>query len=182
MNFFEQSEYAMNSEESISEDDVHYPSEEDRNMALMRETKIRTFMQMKLEACGDELDWLIGCHNCAAFNCPEEYPPRPLPIPRDIDNLQRKLGKAKKGILPPTLNTIPKAYYYLPAGQAPVHPQQQQIPSWSQEEKLETSLEVQPDDMMGNHRDGEHNPLEVVSDGTSSTDQGGISYFKPRLG
>ena len=38
-------------EESISGDDVHYWSEEDRKMVWMRETRIRTFMQMELEAC-----------------------------------------------------------------------------------------------------------------------------------
>ena len=67
MNFFEQSVYAMNPEdESISRDDVQYWSEEVRKMAWMRETRIRTFMQMELETCWDELDWLIRCHNCAA--------------------------------------------------------------------------------------------------------------------
>ena len=53
-------------------------------MAWMRETRIRTFMQMELEACWNELDWLIRCPNYAAYSCPEEeYPPRPLPIPPD---------------------------------------------------------------------------------------------------
>ena len=58
----------------------------------MREKRIRILMQMELEACLDELDWLISFHNCAAYNCPqEEYPPRPLPIPPDyIDNLQSR--------------------------------------------------------------------------------------------
>ena len=61
--------------------------------------------------------------------------------------------------------------------QAPVHPQQQGMSSCSQEEQLETSLEVQPNDMTGKHLDEEHNPLErpqvpekekkVVADGTS---------------
>ena len=102
-------------------------------MAWIRETRIRTLMQMELEACKDEVDWLIRCDNCAAYNCPkEEYPPRPLPIPPDyIDNLQSRLGKVVKGILPPTLKMILKTYY-----QAPVHPQQQEIPSCSQEEQL----------------------------------------------
>ena len=92
-------------------------------MAWMRETRIRTFMQMELEACWDELDWLIRCHNCAAYNCPEEYPPRPLPIPPDyIDNLHSRLGKVRNGILLPTLKIILKTYYHLPAHQATVHP------------------------------------------------------------
>ena len=52
-------------------------------------------MQMKLEACRNELDWLIICQNCAAYNyLEEEYPPRPLPIPPDdIENLQSRLGQ-----------------------------------------------------------------------------------------
>ena len=76
-------------------------------MAFRRETRIRTFIQMELEACRDELSWLIRCHNCAAYNCPkEECPPRPLPIPPDhMDNLQSRLGKVMKGILPPTKET-----------------------------------------------------------------------------
>ena len=60
------------------------------------------------------------------------------------------------------------------------------------EEQLETSLKVQPDDMTGKHRDGDHNPLErlqvsekeekVVVDGTSSTDQGGDFVFQTEVG
>ena len=69
---------------------------------------------------------------------------RPLPIPSDcIDNLQSRLIKLKKGILPPTLKMILKTYYHLPARPAPI-----------------TSPTVQPDDMMGRHRDGEQNPQE----------------------
>ena len=113
-------------------------------MAWKRKTRIGTFMQMELEAYLDEVDWLIRCHNCAANNCPEEeYPPRPLPIlPDYIDNLQCRLVKIKEDVLPPTLKMILKTYYYLPAHQAPV-----------------PSPAVQPDDMMGRHRDGEYNPL-----------------------
>ena len=146
-------------------------------MAWMRETRIRTFMQMELEACLDEVDWLRRCHNYAVHNCPEEkYLPRPLPIPPDcIENLQSRLVKVKEGVLPPTLKMIPKMYYHLPVHQAPV-----------------TSPAVQPDDMIGRHRDGEHNPLErleaseeeenVVADRTSSTDQGEEFVFKSRSG
>ena len=81
-------------------------------MAWMHEARIRTFMQMEIEACLDEVDWMIRCHNCAAFNCPqEEYPPRPLPIPSDyIDNLQSRLAKVKRGILPPSLKVVLKTY------------------------------------------------------------------------
>ena len=70
---------------------------------------------------------------------------------------------------------ILKMYYHLPAHQAPV-----------------ISPAVQPDDMMGRHRDGEHNPLErpqaseekenVVAGGTSSTDQGGDFVFQTEVG
>ena len=148
-----------------------------------------TFMQMELEACRDELDWLLRCHNCAAYYCPEEeYLPRPLPIPPDyIDVLQSRLGKVMKGILPPTLKRILKTYY-----QAPVRPQQQEISSCSQEEQVETSSEVQPNDMMGRHRDGEHNPLErpqdseeedeVVVDGTLHVNQGRYFVFQTEVG
>ena len=134
-------------------------------------------MQIELEACLDEIDWMVRCHNRAAFNCPqEEYPPRPLPIPPDyIDNIQSRLVKVKKGILPPTLKMILKTYYHLPAHLAPV-----------------TSSAVQPDDMMGRHRNGEHNPLErpqaseeeekVVADGTSSNDQRRDFVFQIEVG
>ena len=115
MNFFiEQGENAMNSKGTIPGTDVC--SEEEQKRAWMRETRIKTFMQMELEACRDELDWLIRYHNCAAYNCPEEeYPPRPLPIPPDyIENLQSRLGKAMKGILPPTLKMVLKTHYQAP--------------------------------------------------------------------
>ena len=153
--FIEQDENAMNPKGTIPGTDIC--SEEEQKMAWMRKTRIRTFMQVKLEAYRDGSDWLIRCHNCAAYICPEEeYPPRPLPIPPDyIDNLQSRLGKEMKGILPPTLNMILEAYH-----QAPVRPQQQEISSCSQEKQLTTSLEVQPDDMTGKHRDGEYNPWE----------------------
>ena len=61
-------------------------------------------MQLELKACLDEIDCMIRCRNCEAFNCPQkEDPPRSLPIPPDyIDNLQSRLVKVKKGILPPT--------------------------------------------------------------------------------
>ena len=144
-------------------------------------------MQKELEAGSDELDCLMRWHNCAAFICPaEECPPRSLPIPPNyIENLQSRLGKVMKGILPSTLNIIPKTYY-----QAPIHSQQQEISSCSQEEQLKTSIEGQPDDMMGRYRDGEHNPLErphaseeeykVVADDTLHVDQGGGGCFSNR--
>ena len=134
-------------------------------------------MQLELKACLDEIDWMISGHMCSANSCSEEeYPSRPLPIPPDyIDNLQSRLVEVKKGILPPTLKMF-KTYYHLPARQVPI-----------------PSPAVQPDDMMGRHRDGEHNPLErprasheeekVVADGTSSTDKGGycVSQTEVRM-
>ena len=106
----------------------------------------------------------------------------PTYFPLDyIENLQRILGKSMKSILPLILKMIIKTYCPLLARQAPVHPQQQEISSCSQEKQLEPSLQVQPDDMTGKHRDREHNPLErpkyseeedkVVADGTSHAGQ-----------
>ena len=44
------------------------------------EARIKMFMQLKLEACLEELNWMIRCHNCEALNFPqEEYPGRLLP-------------------------------------------------------------------------------------------------------
>ena len=147
-------------------------------MAWMRETRIRIFMQMELKACLDEVDWMRRCHS-ADFNCPQEqYPSRQVPIPPDyIDNLQSRLINVNKGILPSTLKMIIKTYY-----RASVLPQQQEMSSRSQEEHLKTSLELQPDDITGNHRGGEHNPLEMVVDGTSSTDQGEYFVFQTEVG
>ena len=108
-----------------------------------REARIRTFMQLELEACFEELNWMIRCHNCEALNCPqEEYPARPPPIPPPnyIDNLQSILIKVQKGIFPPSLKTILKAYYHLPV--------RRPAPKTS----------VQPDDVVGGHRAGENSP------------------------
>ena len=59
--------------------------------------------------------------------------------------------------------------------------------SCSQEEQLNTSFEVQPDDMVERHGDGEHNPLErpraskeddnMAADGTLQVDQEGDFVF-----
>ena len=97
-----------------------------------------------------------------------------------------------KGILPPTLKMILKTYYPLPVRQAPVYLQQQEKLSCQQEEQLETSLEVHPDDIAGKHRDGEHKPLErpqvsededkVVASDTLHAGQGDNFVFKSRLG
>ena len=54
------------------------------------EARARTFMQLELEACLEEVNWMIRYHNCEALNCPQkEYPARflPTPPPSYIDNL-----------------------------------------------------------------------------------------------
>ena len=81
-------------ENNISEEDAQY-SEEYENMLWMREARIMTFMQLELEACQEEIVWMIRYHNCEALNRPqEEYPTRPLPIPPNyIDNLHSRLIK-----------------------------------------------------------------------------------------
>ena len=188
MNLFtELYQKTMNPKRTASGTDVC--SEEKRKMAWMQEAKTRIFMQVELKACRDELDWLIICHNCAADNCPEkEYLPRPLPIlPDYIDNLQRRLGKVMKRILPPPLKMIFNTYY-----QALVRLEQHEDSSCPHEEQLKTSREVQPDDMTGKHRDEEYNPLErppvlenkekLVADGTSPADQGGYFVFQTEVG
>ena len=110
-------------------------------MMWMREARIRTFIQLELEPCLEEASWMIRCHNCEALNRPqEEYPARllPTPPPGYIDNLQRRLIKARKGIFPASLKMILKTNYPLTVRRpAP-----------------ETS--VQPDDVMGEHRAGEN--------------------------
>ena len=75
-------------------------------MMRAREERIRTFMQLELEACLEEVSWMLRCHNCEGLNCPqEEYPARllPTPPPSCIDNLQSRLIKARKGIFPASL-------------------------------------------------------------------------------
>ena len=111
-------------------------------MLGMREARIRTFMKLELEACQEEIVWMITCHNCEALNRPlEEYPTRPLPIPPNyIDNLHSRLIKVQQGVLPPTLKMILKTRYSLPA------------PTTS-------PRRMQPDETRG-HRDGENSPQE----------------------
>ena len=108
-----------------------------------REAKIRTFIQLELEAGLEELNWMIRCHNCEALNFPqEEYPARllPTPPPSYIDNLQSRLIKVQTGNFSASLRMIPKLNYHLPVR----HP------------APETS--VQPEDVIGKHRAGENNP------------------------
>ena len=86
-------------------------------MMRTREARIRTFIQLELVACLEEVNWMIKCHNCEALNCPqEEYPARllPTPPPSYIDNLQSRLIKARKGIFPASLKMILKTKYPLP--------------------------------------------------------------------
>ena len=142
-------------------------SEEYEKMLWMREARMRTFMQLELAACQEEIVWMIRCHNCEALNRPqEEYPARPLPIPPKyiIDNLHSRLIKVQQGGLPPTLKMILKTRYKLPP------------PTTS-------PRTVQPDDVMRRHREGESIPQErprasegkeeVIVNGTPSTDEGG---------
>ena len=78
-------------------------------MVRAREDRIRTFMQLELEACLEEVSWSIRCYNCEVLGCPqEEYPARLLPtLPPDYeDNLINRLRRAQKGILPASLKII----------------------------------------------------------------------------
>ena len=104
------------------------------------EERIRTFMQLELEACLDEVSWMLRCHSCEVLNCSqEEYPARllPTPPPSYIDNLQSRLIQARKGIFPASLKRILNTKYQLPVQRrAPETP-------------------VQPDGM---HRAGENSP------------------------
>ena len=148
---------------NFSEEDAQY-SEEYEKMLWIREAMIRTFMQLDFEA-GQEIAWMITCHNCEALNRPlEEYPASPLPIsPNYIDNLHSRLIKVQQGVLPPTLKMITKTHYNLPPPTTP--------------------RTVHPDDVMRGHRDEENSPQErpqaseekeeVVVNGTPSTNEGG---------
>ena len=135
-------------------------------------------MQLELEACLEEINWMVRCHNCKALNCPqEEYPVMPLPIPTDyIDDLQRRLIKVKNRTLPPTLKMILKTHCH--------HPARRPAPTTS-------PITVQPNDMMVGHRDGENSPQErprvseeeekVVANDTPSTDEGGDSISQTEV-
>ena len=110
-------------------------------MMRAREDRIRTFMQLELEACLEEVSWSIRCYNCKVLRCPqEEYPARLLPTlpPNYEDNLQNRLIMAQKGILPASLKMIFKSEYQLPV----LRP----VPE----------ISVQPDSVIGEHRAGEN--------------------------
>ena len=110
------------------------------------EDRIRTFVQLELEACLEEVSWSIRCYNCEVLGCPqEEYPARLLPTlpPNYEDNLQNRLRRAQKGIFPALLNMILKSEYQLPVLRS--------VPE----------ISVQPDGVIGEHRAGEKHGVRV---------------------
>ena len=110
-------------------------------MMRAREDRIRTFMQLELEACLEEVSWPIRCYNCKVLGCPqEEYPARLLPTlpPNYEDNLQSRLIMAQKGIFPASLKMILKSEYQLPV----LRP----VPE----------ISVQPNSVIGEDRAGEN--------------------------
>ena len=110
-------------------------------MMRAREDRTRTFMQLELEACLEEVSWSIKCYNCEVLGCPqEEYPARLLPTlpPNYEDNLQNRLIMAQKGILPASLKMILKSEYQLPV-LCPV-----------------PEISVQPNSVIREHRAGEN--------------------------
>ena len=113
------------------------------NMMRAREERIRTFIQLELEACLDEVSWMLRCHNCEVLDCSqEEYPARLFPTlpPSYIDNLQSRLIQARNGIHPASLKMILNTKYQVlvrrPAPETSVH----------------------PDGVIGKHRAGENSP------------------------
>ena len=110
-------------------------------MMRAREDGIKTFMQLELEACLEEVSWSIRCYNCEVLGCPqEEYSARLLPTlpPNYEDNRQNRLIMAQKGIFPASLKMILKSEYQLPV----LRP----VPE----------ISVQPDSVIGEHRAGEN--------------------------
>ena len=110
-------------------------------MIRAREERVRTFMQLELEACLEEVSWMLRCHNCEVLDCPqEEYPARllPTPLPSYIDNLQSRLIRARKGIFRASLKMILKTEYQ-PSVLRPV-----------------PKTSMQPEGMKGEHRAGEN--------------------------
>ena len=120
---------------TVNKHDEHF------KMMRAREDRIRTFMQLELEVCLEEVSWSIRCYNCEVLGCPqEEYPARLLPTipPNYEDNLQNRLIMAQKGIFPASLKMILKSEYQLPV----LRPVSQ--------------ISVQPDSVIGEHRAGEY--------------------------
>ena len=87
-------------------------------------------MHMELEACWNETEWLLRCHECIVNNIPEEYcSPTPLPIPPDYaHNLGRRSKMAIKSILPPSLKTVLNTYNSLPPQPSQPSPQRNATP------------------------------------------------------
>ena len=112
-------------------------------MMRARKERIRTFVQLELEACLEEVSWTLRCYNGEVLDCPQEkYPARLLstPPPSYIDNLQSRLIRAQKGIIPASSKMILKSEYQLPV----LRP----VPE----------ISVQPDSVIGEHRAGENSP------------------------
>ena len=110
-------------------------------MVRAREDGIRTFMQLELEACLEEVCWSIRCYNCEVIGCPqEECPATLLPTlpPNYEDNLQNRLRRAQKDIFPASLKIILNSEYQLTV-----------LRSKSQ-------VSVQPDNVIGEHRAGKY--------------------------
>ena len=110
-------------------------------MMRAREDRIRTFMQLELEACLEEVSWSIRCYNCEVLGCPqEEYPVRFLPTlpPNYEDNLQNRLIMAQKKIFPASLKMILKSEYQIPVLCPP------------------PEISAQPDSVIGERRAGEN--------------------------
>ena len=112
-------------------------------MMRAREERIITFMQLELEACLEEVSWMLRCYNCEALDCPKEkYPVKllPTPPPSYIDSLQSRLIRARKGIFPASLKMILKTEYQFSV--------QRPAPKTS----------VQHDSGIGGRRAGENSP------------------------
>ena len=136
-------------------------------MMQTREARIITFMQLEVEACLEELNWMIRCHNCEVLDCPqEEYPASllPTPPPSYINNLQSRLIKVQKGIFPASLKMILKINYHPPV--------RRPAPENS----------VQPDDVIGEHRAGENSPSSQCnpSPRRAAVDKGSEEPGEPR--
>ena len=98
-------------------------------MTWMRETRIRMFMQMELEACRDEFDWLMIASIGQSTIIQEYCPPMPLLVPADNHKSWGKRTEiAAKGILPPTLQMILKTRCPL-LDQPPIPPPPDILPS-----------------------------------------------------
>ena len=117
-------------------------------MMRTREARIRTSIQIKLEVCLEELNWMIRCHNCEALNCPQdEYAARLLSTPPTsyIDNLQSRLIKVQKQkrVFPASLKMILKTNYHLPV------------------RRPAPKISVQPDGVAEGHRARENSPQSL---------------------